>query len=180
MGLDWHFVRMTPEQYTRLLTHPTFETVEAIHNERSLEGLGDYYSLDEEDPDAISFDTVYHLGLRTDYDELDTLMTFEDDDGPKVLWPLGESGFQLSALSDITHLLSPEEVRSLAPTLQLLLEGYLDRRFQAEIKELAQESPEDVLELEELYPELRACFSDLTRFVSTAAEYGEAVLWDLS
>ena len=176
MGLDWNFVRITPEQYTRLLSDPTLDTVEAIHNERFKERLQYVHSPGDGDPPPISFDGIYHLGLRTDWDELDTLMTFEEDDGPVLMWPLGNSGVKMPSLGEMTHLLNPEEVLLLAPTLQLLLDKYLDQRYRSMTEDLGEEATE----LEELYPELRECFNDLTGFVQTAAKNGEAILWDLS
>ncbi len=182
MGLNWNFVRITPEQHARLLREPSHEVKEAIHDERFHEGLGDAHSPSDEGDEVDSFDTIYHLSLRTSYDELDTLMTLEGDDGPVLTWPLGETGVHLPSLGDLFYLLDPDEVRTLARTMELLLETYLDRRYAAEIERLAgQDTAEsDIADLEELYPELRMCFADLTHFVRTAATKGEAIMWDLS
>lgn len=182
MGLNWNFFRITPEHYNRLLSNQAVETAEEIDNERFAEGLESIHSPHEGGEERLSFDHVYHLSIRTDYDELDTLMTLEGDDGPILMWPLGESGIKLSFLGEVVYLLNPEEVRSTAPALQLLLNKYLDQRYQAELKQIAEEvaEEEDIAALEELYPEMRECFSDLTHFVQTAAEHGEAILWDLS
>jgi hypothetical protein len=176
MGLDWNFFRITPEQHDRLLTAPAFETAEAIHEERFQDGLGYFHNPGEGGGRLDSFDEVYHLGLQTDYDELDNLMTFEDDDGPVVTWPLGENGVKLSPLADVAYLLNPKEVSSLAPLLQQLFDIYLDRRYRLTLEEYGEDSED----LEEIYPELRECFGDLTRFVQTAARNGEAILWELS
>ena len=173
MGLDWNFVRITPEQRLRLLSQPSYETTWAIDKEREQEGLGYWHSPDDVGEDPGSFDTIYHLGLRTFYDELEDLMLLEGDDGPVLSWPLGDTGQHLPGLhQDMCYLLDPEEVRTLAPAMQLLLDQYLDQRYARMLEQL-----EDTEELEELYPELRTCFTDLTRFVQAAANKGEAIMW---
>ena len=40
MGLDWNFIRITPEQQLRLLSQPSYETMEAIDEEREQERFG--------------------------------------------------------------------------------------------------------------------------------------------
>lgn len=176
MGLDWNFFRVTPEQYSRLLSDPTLETLALIHKERSADGLDYFHSPSDDGEAAPPFEDVYHLGLRTDNDELDTLMTYEEDDGPTINWPLGGGGVKLPSLGEVAYLLNPKEVRALAPNMKLLRDEYLEQRYHQVVEELADESDS----LEERYPEFQECFGDLTSFVQTAAKNGEAILWDLS
>jgi hypothetical protein len=159
-----------------LFSNPTEETLEAIHKERFAEGLDYIDSPGDGHEPAESFDTVYHLGIRTDHDELDSLMTVEEDGGPIVVWPLGDHGVKFSLLGEVAYLLSPGEVSSIAPILQELLDVYLNQRYHHTIEELGKEASD----LEEIYPELRECFHDLAHFVQTAARHGEAIFWDLS
>ncbi len=174
MGLDWDFVRITPEQRLRLLSEPSFELLETIHEEREQEGLGFWYCPDDVGEELPSFDNVYHLSLRTFYDELEDLMLLEGDDGPVLQWPLGEGGELLRLEDRLLTLIDPDEVRRLAPMMQTLLDDYLDQRFARQLELL--EGPRKV-ELEELYPQLRTCFADLTHYVQSAATKEEYILW---
>ena len=174
MGLDWHFVRVTPEQRLRLLSQLSSELMETIHEEREQEGLGFWYSPDDVGEELPSFDNVYHLSLRTFYDELEDLMLLEGDDGPVLHWLLEEGGELLRLEDRLLTLIAPDEVRMLAPMTQTLLDNYLDQRFVRQLDLL--EGPRKV-ELEELYPELRTCFADLTQYVQSTATKEEYILW---
>ena len=71
-------------------------------------------------------------------------------------------------------LMNPNEVRMLAPTMQTLLDDYLDQRFARQLGLL--DGPRKA-EPAEPYLGLRTCFADLSEYVGSTAKREEFILW---